>query len=113
VADVAAGGARRLRYRPGESHRVREFVELAFAAVGLDWRSYVEVDPRYFRPTELEALCGDAEKARRGLGWQPRVSFPELVRMMVEHDLEIARRERTVGEAGFLDPTRGAALSGR
>ena len=74
----------------GESYSVREFVELAFAEAGLDWQRYVEIDPRYFRPTEVDALCGDATKARRELGWAPHVSFKELVKMMVAHDLDLA-----------------------
>lgn len=84
----------------GESHSVREFLELAFTHVNLDWRDWVEQDPRYLRPTEVYHLCGDASKARAKLGWRPRVSFPELVRMMVEHDLELARQERLLVENG-------------
>lgn len=84
----------------GESHSVREFLELAFAQVNLDWREYVEQDPRYLRPTEVHHLCGDASKARAKLGWRPKVSFRELVRMMVEHDLELARQERLLMENG-------------
>jgi len=80
----------------GEMHSVREFAELAFATVGLDWQDHVVVDPRYFRPTEVDELCGDATKAREVLGWRPRTTFPELVRIMVEADL----RERG------LDPDR-------
>ena len=72
----------------GETHSVREFLEAAFAHVDLDWRQYVEIDPRYFRPTEVDALLGDAGKARRLLGWQPKVSFGELVRLMVDADLQ-------------------------
>ncbi|MDI6853472.1 MAG: GDP-mannose 4,6-dehydratase [Deltaproteobacteria bacterium] len=72
----------------GESHSVKEFVEAAFSYVDLDWRQYVEIDPRYFRPTEVEALLGDAAKARQKLGWEPRVSFAELVRLMVDADLQ-------------------------
>src|SRR5690606_20024187 len=78
----------------GEAHSVREFCELAFSLVGLDWQQYVEFDPRYLRPTEVDHLLGDAEKARKRLNWKPRVSFPELVRQMVMHDLDLARRER-------------------
>jgi GDPmannose 4,6-dehydratase len=85
----------------GESHSVREFAEEAFACAGLDWSKHVELDPRYLRPTEVDALCGDASKARRLLGWAPRVSFKELVRMMVEHDLELARRECLLKASGF------------
>src|SRR5207249_4933861 len=80
----------------GESHSVREFVEMAFGIAGLDWRKHVEIDPRYFRPTEVDALRGNADKARARLGWAPRVSFDALVRMMVEHDLGLAAREVTV-----------------
>jgi GDPmannose 4,6-dehydratase len=72
----------------GEAHSVREFVEAAFAYVGLDWQAYVEVDPRYFRPTEVDFLYADASKARRKLGWEPRVSFHELVAIMVDADME-------------------------
>ena len=97
----------------GKAHCVRDLVELAFAAAGLDWRRHVKVDRRYFRPTEVDALCGDPTKARDVLGWEPRVSFPELVKMMVEHDIELARRERTVNQAGFSDTARGAAVAGR
>jgi GDPmannose 4,6-dehydratase len=78
----------------GESHSVRELCELAFAEVGLDWREYVEVDPKYKRPTEVDLLIGDASKARLRLGWKPRVSFPELIRMMIENDLELAQKEK-------------------
>jgi len=72
----------------GEAHTVREFTELAFAYAGLDWKDHVEIDPRYFRPAEVDYLCADASKARRVLGWQPTVTFDELVRTMVEADLK-------------------------
>jgi GDPmannose 4,6-dehydratase len=78
----------------GEAHSVREFVDLAFSGVGLDWREHVEVDPRYFRPAEVDYLLADASKARRMLGWEPSVSFEELVQTMVESDL--AEFERTL-----------------
>jgi GDPmannose 4,6-dehydratase len=96
----------------GEGHTVREFVELAFAAAGLDWGRHVEIDQRYFRPTEVESLRGDPTKAHTALGWEPRVGFSELVEMMVKHDIELARRERTIHQAGFTDPARGAAIVG-
>jgi len=80
----------------GEMHTVREFVELAFRLVDRDWETFVEVDPRYFRPTEVDELCGDASRARERLGWAPRTTFAELVRLMVAADLQ---------EAG-LDPDR-------
>jgi GDPmannose 4,6-dehydratase len=72
----------------GEAHTVREFVELAFAHAGLDWKKHVEVDTRYFRPAEVDYLCADASKARRVLGWEPTVTFTELARIMVEADIQ-------------------------
>jgi GDPmannose 4,6-dehydratase len=76
----------------GQSHSVREFARLAFEHVGLSWRKYVRVDKSLYRPAEVSRLRGDARKARRVLGWKPRVSFTELVRMMVDSD--IARLEQ-------------------
>lgn len=73
----------------GETHTVREFVERAFAEVGLDWRQHVEVDPQYYRPTEIDRLEGDASKARRKLGWTPRTRFRGLVKTMVEADVQL------------------------
>jgi GDPmannose 4,6-dehydratase len=72
----------------GEAHSVREFLQQAFAYVGMDWQEYVTIDPRYFRPLEVEHLRADASKARKQLGWEPRVTFSELVRIMVDADLE-------------------------
>jgi GDPmannose 4,6-dehydratase len=72
----------------GQTHSVRELVEAAFGHVGLDWQKYVKTDPRYVRPAEVDLLQADASKARRELGWSPRVTFPELVAMMVDADLE-------------------------
>ncbi len=72
----------------GEAHSVREFVELAFATVDLDWHKYVEIDPRYFRPAEVDYLCADTTKARKALNWEPAVTFTELVRIMVEADIK-------------------------
>jgi GDPmannose 4,6-dehydratase len=77
-----------LVFGTGESHSVREFVQEAFGYVGLDWRQHVEVDPRYFRPTEVSLLQADASEAKRQLGWQTRVTFQNLVRIMVDADLE-------------------------
>jgi GDPmannose 4,6-dehydratase len=74
----------------GEGHTVREFCDLAFAHVGLDWEPFVEIDHRYLRPTEVDALVADPGRANRELGWRPKVSFPQLVYGMVEHDLELA-----------------------
>jgi GDPmannose 4,6-dehydratase len=81
----------------GEAHSVRELCEQAFGHAGLDYRKYVEIDPRYFRPTEVDYLLGDASKAERQLGWKPRTSFQELVRLMMEADLELAEREKRAG----------------
>ncbi len=74
----------------GETHSVREFCEEAFGCVGLDWREHVRVDPKYFRPAEVDLLQGDPTKARKVLGWSPRVTFEDLARLMVEADLEMA-----------------------
>jgi GDPmannose 4,6-dehydratase len=71
----------------GEAHSVREFLDLAFAHANLDWHEFVEIDPRYFRPAEADHLLADATKARRVLGWEPSVTFKDLVRIMVEADL--------------------------
>ena len=81
----------------GESHSVRELCELAFGEVGLKWQDHVEVDERYLRPTEVDALTGDASKARRVLGWAPTVTFKQLITLMVEADLELAQREARGG----------------
>jgi GDPmannose 4,6-dehydratase len=93
----------------GESHSVREFLTCAAGLCELDWTKYVEIDPRYFRPTEVDVLCGDASKARAALGWRPQVGFEELVKMMVEHDLELAKQERTLARAGHKVVTRGVS----
>lgn len=73
----------------GEAHTVREFLTEAFGYVGLDWQEYVKIDPRYFRPTEVDYLLADAEKSRQSLGWEPKIKFHELVRIMVDADLEL------------------------
>ncbi len=90
----------------GETHTVRSFLELAFGIVDLDYRDFVQIDPRYFRPTEVDILQGDASKARQKLGWQPRVGLRELAAMMVEHDLELAAREKTLRQAGHDLPVQ-------
>jgi GDPmannose 4,6-dehydratase len=82
----------------GETHSVCEFVEEAFGLVNLDWQKHVEIDQRYFRPAEVDLLLGDATRAREKLAWTPRVGFKELAKMMVEHDLELARRERLLAD---------------
>jgi GDPmannose 4,6-dehydratase len=75
----------------GESHTVRELQDVAFGALDLDWQKFVEIDPRYFRPTEVDHLQGDATKARKALGWKPKVTFKQLVEMMVRGDEEDVR----------------------
>ena len=77
----------------GESHSVREFVELAFGRVGLDWERHVVMDPRYLRPAEVDSLCGDASKASERLGWRARTSFEELVALMVDGDIRLLEDE--------------------
>lgn len=72
----------------GECHSVQEYVEEAFNYVNLDWRKYVKIDPRYYRPTETELLCADAAKARKDLGWKPKITFSNLVKIMVDDDVE-------------------------
>jgi GDPmannose 4,6-dehydratase len=83
----------------GETHSVREFLAETFGLLDLDWRKYVEEDPRYHRPAEVDLLLGDASKARRLLGWEPEVDFKGLVKLMVAHDLELARREALTAQA--------------
>ncbi|MFZ0493698.1 MAG: GDP-mannose 4,6-dehydratase, partial [Acidimicrobiia bacterium] len=85
----------------GTRHSVREFVETAFGMLDLDYRDHVEIDQRYFRPAEVDILQGDASKARRILGWEPSVGFEDLVRMMIESDMELAKREKTLVDAGL------------
>jgi len=84
----------------GETHSVRDFCEEAFGLLDLDWQMFVKHDPRYERPSEVDLLLGDASKARTELGWAPKVTFSELVRMMVEADLRVARQELAVQQAG-------------
>ena len=90
----------------GKKHSVRQFVELAFGHVDLDWNDHVEIDPALLRPAEVNTLRGDATKAREELSWEPEVTFPELVRMMVDADLERVRREIADGRSqeGHLSP---------
>jgi len=96
----------------GQSHTVRDLVEATFGELGLDWKKHVEVDARYLRPTEVDALQGDASKAHKVLGWRPKVDFKTLIKLMVAHDLGLAQQEKTLQRAGFETPARGAASTG-
>jgi GDPmannose 4,6-dehydratase len=93
----------------GESRSVREFLVAVFRRLNLEWDAYVTVDPRYLRPSEVDHLQGDASKARRVLGWRPRRSFDDLVREMVDHDMELARAEQTLQRAGHRQGPRSPA----
>jgi len=77
----------------GETHSVKEFCQLAFSAAGMDWEKYVKIDPKFVRPAEVDLLLGDSAKANKVLGWKPKVTFPQLVRMMVEGDIDLVARE--------------------
>lgn len=80
----------------GETHSVQEFVEETFGYLDLDWKEHVEIDPWYLRPSEVDLLLGDSTKARRELGWEPKVGFKELVKLMVSHDLKLAQEEKQI-----------------
>jgi GDPmannose 4,6-dehydratase len=73
----------------GETHSIREFLDLAFGMVNRDWNDYVKIDPKYYRPTEVDLLIGDPSKAKKQLGWEPKCSFPELVKLMVIEDMKL------------------------
>jgi GDPmannose 4,6-dehydratase len=77
-----------------ETHTVREFLEVAFGHVGLDWKKHVEIDPRYFRPAEVDLLIGDYSKAKQKLGWEPKTKFADLTKLMVDADVELLRKHR-------------------
>lgn len=80
----------------GETYSVREFLEKVFDTLDLDWKKHVEIDPKYYRPAEVDILLGDSSKIRKKLGWKPSVSFDGLVKMMVEHDLDLAKKEKVI-----------------
>jgi GDPmannose 4,6-dehydratase len=92
----------------GETHSVREFAEKVFEKLDLEYKKYVDVDRKYFRPSEVDVLLGDASRARKALGWSPKVGFEQLIDMMVEADMEIARKEKTLVDAGHTVLTRMA-----
>ena len=85
----------------GETYSVREFVEKVFKKLDLEYERHVNIDPRYFRPTEVDCLLGDATRARKALGWKPKVSFDQLIDMMIDADMEQANREKTLVDAGY------------
>ena len=82
----------------GENHSVKEFLDEVFGYLELDWKEYVEIDPKYYRPTEVDMLLGDPSKAKRVLGWSPKVGFKELARIMADADMELARQEKVIAE---------------
>jgi GDPmannose 4,6-dehydratase len=89
----------------GEAHSVRDFLDEAASHIGVDWERHVEIDPKYYRPAEVDALCGDPSKAREKLGWEPKVTFKELVRIMIDADVKViedqlAGRGVRTGERG-------------
>ena len=81
-----------------ETHSVKEFCQVAFGHLGLDWQKYVKYDQRYERPAEVELLIGDPAKAKKQLGWEPKVRFKELVKLMIDHDLELAKQELQISK---------------
>jgi GDPmannose 4,6-dehydratase len=97
----------------GETHTVRELVEIAFARVGLDWRRHVREDPRFMRPAEVDLLLGDATKARHRLGWRPKVGFRELVERMVDADLERLRDTNRGGDDQAASPASASQAGPR
>jgi GDPmannose 4,6-dehydratase len=86
----------------GEAFSVRQLLEEAFGYLQLDWQQYVEIDPQYFRPTEVDYLLGDPSKARKAFGWKPKTSFQQLVRMMVDADVALAQSEAATPSAAFI-----------
>lgn len=93
----------------GESHSVSDFLDEAAGLLGLDWTKLVTIDPRYKRPTEVDFLMGDGSKFRSATNWAPKVSFKQLVQLMIDHDVELARQESTLKQAGHVIPMRGLA----
>lgn len=85
----------------GETHSVSEFLDESFNQLDLDWHDHVEIDARYLRPTDVGLLQGDPTKSRNLLGWNPKVNFKQLVKMMIDSDMELAHRDRALVDAGF------------
>jgi GDPmannose 4,6-dehydratase len=80
----------------GETHSIREFLDAVFESLDLDWNDYVEIDPMYFRPSEVDVLLGDPSKAKEKLGWQPKTTFSDLAKLMTEADFELAKKELAI-----------------
>jgi len=91
----------------GQTHSIRELLEVAFGTLGLDWQKHVEIDPKLIRPAEVDTLCGNAQKAREKLGWTPEVSFEELIRMMALADLELVQRTEAEKSLAFAGARNG------
>jgi GDPmannose 4,6-dehydratase len=85
----------------GKNHSVREFAEKVFQKLELDYEEYIGIDQRYFRPTEVDVLLGDSTKAQKKLGWKPKVTFDQLIEKMIEADLELGKKEKTLLDAGY------------
>src|SRR5712692_7900813 len=88
----------------GETHSVGEFLEEAFSYAGLDWRKHVELDPKYYRPAEVDLLVGDARKAKKKLGWEARTKFQSLVQLMMDADLYLAEKQAYMNNHGISQP---------
>lgn len=93
----------------GEAYSVKDFLEESFSLGNLDWREYVEIDPRYFRPAEVDYLLGDPTKIKEKLGWEPKINFKQLVKIMYEHDVKLALQEKVLKDNGFVVALRGVA----
>jgi GDPmannose 4,6-dehydratase len=93
----------------GESYSVKQFLDETFKQLDIDWQTVVEIDPKYFRPSEVDHLQGDSSKAQTALKWKPKVGFKQLVGMMVEHDMDLAKREQTLRNAGHTVGTHAEA----
>ena len=89
----------------GQTHTVKEFLKITFDKLDLNWEDYVETSERYFRPNEVDYLLGDPSKAKSELGWEPKTSIEELVDLMIESDLNLAKREQVLLNEGLIEPT--------
>ena len=89
----------------GETHTVEDFVKIAFSSANLEWKDYVKTDEKFYRPNEVNYLLGDSTKAKTKLNWSPKVSFSELVNMMVESDIKLAEQEKILIDKKLLDKT--------